>query len=352
VDFTTPVPETAFDSGVQLTLGERVLLSIRRVVGPSSIYLPSVGGIGPAMLELHQRIHTLARLATPVLICGTAGSGKGAVVRALHTLRSGAHPLNAVSGNAEARGSSLHVELFGTADHPGLAAHPGGLWIRDLDALDRPRWGALTQLLDGLYPGGSRPVSPPRVYATTHDVTEVPPALRERFADRIDVPAPQAEDIAWHFADAAVERLKQLQVQRWEGESEGWIRPAQMQALMHRPLTGGLQEVRNLARRAAVESPPAQCSLPADEGLSEPDWLQLLVANDYRIAPTARRAGISPNTLRRRMEEAGLPTAKTLTPGQIQEASSANSADPARMAKQLRVSLHGLRLRLQDDADD
>ena len=65
----------------------------------------------------------------------------------------------------------------------------------------------------------------------------------------------------------------------------------------------------------------------------------------YRISVAAKAAKLSPNTLRRRMRDAGLPVASDLTDAQVKAAAKETGGDVASMARLLRVSVHGMRLR-------
>ncbi len=118
-----PAPEVSelsaadVESGVVLTLGNRVVLLLHRFDPLTPADLPYSGLLGEstAMIRLRQGIQRVADLTVPVLLRGETGTGKELVARAVHrTGPRGGGPFVAVN-MAAVPPSLAAAELFGAA---------------------------------------------------------------------------------------------------------------------------------------------------------------------------------------------------------------------------------------------
>jgi DNA-binding NtrC family response regulator len=234
-------------------------------------------------------------------------------------------------------GPELHQALTVAAQDAGV------LWLRDLAAAAADRVPVIEQLLSQRSGG-------PRVVATAERLEDVPEALRKRFDDTVVLPGQlDAEDVAWHLGRGLVKRLTEVDRVELVDRDPGWMLSATLERLLTVPWKGDSRDVGNLARRLALESPDTAMEIPvqsAEGVLSDADLLVALESQAYRISATARSLSMSPNTLRKRMSSMGLPSASDLQTADIEAASAQTGGDVEEMARMLRVSAQGLRLRM------
>lgn len=331
-----PLPDGALLSaaelarGVWLTLGERVALFLREAPQAAWGVLPEVGGTSPAIRRVHEAVLRMSRLDGAVLVTGPVGSRREAVCQAIHRRSS------------RADGPFVATRLLPDTSIPAL--------------LDRARRGTLVlvepagvplALLQAIEAGDP---AAPRILVIAESPDALAVELRTRFPDHVALPSrlPVEDGIA-HFGSALVERLVELGRDGLIERESPWLSPEDVMALPAEP-DGGWRAIAAFAHRIAVESPDAHAVLPAPPTApsleAERDALiQLLEPHRYRISVAARAAGISPNTLRRRMHEAGMAVASELTDAQVRAAERRTGGDVEAMARELRVSVHGLRIR-------
>lgn len=342
------------EHGVLLALGRWVLLHVRRI--PTHIpSLPPELGISPESLVLQKQIADLARTEGPVLFVGSLDRE-----RAVDVLAQAAGfdaPLDLSLGGL-AGGPGLRSELFGSPERTGALRGRNLVWIRDIDQATEDMVPVLQQALAGrVHPVGTNPTNGGgRLLASVERLEDLPEGLQERFADIVTLPARlPLEDVAWHLGRTLAERLEQVGRGELVERTPGWAEAEVVRRLLTGPWRGDSQQVANLARQIVLASPDTHLEDPStteevDSSGDDDDVLATLEAHGYRISVAAKALGMSPNTLRRRMTELGVPTASSLTDEQIQAASSACEGDVARMARHLRVSAQGLRLRMARDA--
>jgi hypothetical protein len=336
--------------GFLVSFGKGVLVHVRE--HPDGIpSTPALLGLGVETVRLEAALRRLAPLAGPLLITGPAS--RDDAVTALLALRGGGPTIDfSLTGAGSA--AAVRDALFGAAERPGLVGRAAGgvLWLRDLDHADPGMVPVLEQVLaageqviDGVVQRARV-----RVVATADTADDLPAALRSRFDDHLEVHPCAPEDAAWVFGGAVVERLVEAGREDLVHRSPGWIGASTMTRLLTRPALGDAREVANLARRVALASPDSAMELPVEAPVDEPtpdaELLATLEANAWRISASARSLGMSPNTLRKRMVGLGIVPASELTDAQITRAAAEAEDDVEQMARLLRVSAQGLRLRM------
>lgn len=351
------ITEAQLERGVLLGVARSVLLHLRPRPEIVTDPVPEIGGHSPDAQVLHRTIRSLARLRTPVLVSGPSTRVEQVCV-ALHQHGPRAEgPLIEVGLAGVADAPALHALLHGSGMSPGRLqlAEGGTLWLRALDDLDPRMVEVLHQAIGGhgQAPGTLPYESDVRFLGSVRSAEATDSDLAARFTDHIDVVAdtlPQ-EDMAWHFGRALVERLRQLGRDALIHRDPAWLPPGVMLEVLSGSFPGGIAEVQAAARRMAVTSPDSQAGPlqtvdpePTDEQRDE--LYALLEANDFRITATADAAGLSPNTLRKRMREAGLKVATELTMAEIDQALRQGRGDQESAARTLGVSVHGLRMRI------
>lgn len=315
--------------GVALTFGDRVTLFLREGPRVSWGKLEAVGGTSPEFRQVHEAVLRSSALDGAVLVCGPIGSRRAAVCRALH------------DRSARAEAPFVEAQTTEAPDACIARARSGTLVLLDLDETGlSPEWLSRIER--------TRDV---RILATTAVPTTLPLALRSAFRDHIVLPHRlPVEDRFVHFGRALVSRLDAIDRTSLVYREPPWMGPDVTDALLERSWTGGWHEVATFAHRIAMESPDERAVLPAvpiESTLqAERDALySLLAPHAFRISVAARSAGMSPNTLRRRMHAAGLPIASQLTAAQIDAAAERTHGDLEAMARELGVAVHGLRMR-------
>lgn len=348
--------ESQLARGVLVAVSRSVLLHLRFCPEIHTRPVPGIGGHSPEAQLLHRSIRSLARLETPVLVTG-APMRVEQVCAALHAQGPRAEqPLIEVGLAGVADAPALQALLHGSQSTTGRLqlAERGTLWLRALDDLEPRMVAVLHQTIGGQGGGpGTLPYRPDvRFLASARVPANVQPDLAARFTDHIEVAADvlPREDVAWHFGRALVERLQQLGRDALVDRDPPWLPPQVMHEVLARPFPGGLAEVETLARTLAVTSPDSQARCPRAPEPPQDDQRRelydLLEANDFRITATSEAAGISPNTLRKRMRDAGLKVATELTGPEIEAALAQTRGNQEAAARALGVSVHGLRMRI------
>ncbi|MFT5680749.1 MAG: two-component system nitrogen regulation response regulator GlnG [Myxococcota bacterium] len=339
-------------------------------------------GSSAAMDRVRSLIRRFAPHNHPVLIVGPTGTGKEVVCRALHaaSLRSDA-PLVGVNMATLSPGTA-NSELFGHArgSFTGATAAVPGLFVQAdggtllLDEVGACSVDVQAHLLRTLETGTIRPVGgreravDVRLLAATDahldkaiSAGQFRSALYYRLAHcRIELPA-----LAARKADIIVQFLHFLHPALGTplptDDGEPWLsRHTAMQLLRH-PWPGNTRQLRAMAHQAAIlygdvpvcgplalEAPAEAPDSPGAPPQSEDARvLAALTACDYRIREASETLGVSRNTLRRKMAAMAIPRAQDLTEAQIQRVWS-DSTDIPTAARALRVSAHGLKLRITE----
>ena len=378
------LPPERLRVGVALGLGRGPIVVIE--VGPRTASRPRHGLVGSsaALERVRCEIDRVGGHGDPVLVLGESGTGKELVARAVHD--SGARadrPFVAVNMAAipastaasqlfgHSRGAFTGADgassgYFGEAEGGTLfldeiGACPPELQVQLLRALDRgevqPVGGrvrkadvrvvaATDENLDRAVAEGR--FKAPLLYRLAQEEIRIPP-LRERPADI----GPQLV----HFLRLQLERRDAgHQLASAGGEGPTWLGREVLERALAHPWPGNTRELSALAGRlasrnaldpACVWTESRVFLAPPDPTPAPPESLDLPAALErfgYRLNPTARALGIAPNTLRRRMDEQGLPRPATLTADQIRD-TLAQAGDFEQAARELRVSAGGLRHR-------
>ena len=366
--------------GVFIELGGCVLLWLHQAVWPRPAAADlGLVGVTPSALALQEQVATLSRTRLPLLIVGPTGSGKERVARAIHAGSDRADGPFVALAAAELTPERASALLFGG---PGaLALADGGTLlldeVADLDPLVQPL------LLRALDTGEARAVGGPHrpVDVRTLSTASAPvgdsdlrlallhrlrgaelriPPLRER---RADIPV-----LFHHFlSNALVEAGHPALLVPASEQRRPWLGSAVCAALTEHTLPGNARELRNLAVEVVArcaEEPEA--SLPkalvedldrrrgaseaaAGAGLSPARVREVLAAEDWRVGPAARALGVAKNTLLRAIRSApDLHLASDLSAEEVATTLDATGGDVEAAAALLRVSSHGLKLRMRE----
>jgi len=285
-------------------------------------------GDSPAAVRLRRQIEAAAISDSPVLVVGERGSGRETLVRRIHGAgrRAGAAFVEVPCAALDA--GAAEGELFGTATAPGrIALAAGGtLFLDAVDRLDARLQERVADRLSGAEfrdsgcrvlavaggDGGGEPVEPLRrvLEGLRIDV----PALRER---REDVPA-----LAQHF-------MKTM-AREYGREAKRWSEAA-LAALRGHDWPGNVRELRHLVEQllltveadtvevAHLPAPLGTAAAPgADlygefaslaDGLTAFERYHVARAMDREgrdVARAARRLGIAPEELARRLRALGV----------------------------------------------
>lgn len=347
----TRLSDNVCRSGFLVSFGKGVLVHVREHVDGLLGEAPLLG-VSAEAGRVERALRRLAPLEGPVLIEGSADRDEA--VGVLARLRGRGEFVDlTLAGVGTA--AALHDALFGP-EGSVVRAGPGVLWLRDIGQADDGMVPVLEQLLAPAPASGELLGSRARVVATVASANDVPASLRARFDDVVVLPARcPMEDVAWRLGRGLVERLTEVGREELVTRSPGWVGASTMTRLLALD-SGPGREVDNLARRLALESPDSGLELPtvapsSDGSVSDDALLVELEGRGWRISAAARALGMSPNTLRKRMGALGLVSASDLTAEQISAASTDHGQDVEAMARSLRVSAQGLRLRMsRDDA--
>jgi two-component system nitrogen regulation response regulator GlnG len=391
------------ETGVVLELARRIVLLLH-LSDPAPREEGTLGLVGEsdALERLRAHIRQVAPGAAPALVLGETGAGKELVARALHA-RSG-RPGPFVAVNLAAVPASVAAsELFGhvagaftgaSGERRGFfeQADRGTLFLDEVGAADVQLQAALLRALESgevqpLGARGPRRVDVRTLAATDTDLERAVAAgrfrapLYHRLAGHLVRVPPLRErrdDIGRllvHFLRArlaeqgAVDRLSEP-----KAGASPWL-PAEFVArLIERPWPGNVRELSNLAHRlvassasrevvesgaleeesARQEPAPSVPRAPEAERvalaeLSGAAVTEALTACGFRIGATARRLGISRNSLYALMARTpGLRRAKDLTAEEITRCREACGGDLEAMGNSLAVSTRALKLRMRD----
>ena len=394
------------ERGAVLLLAERIVLLLHRIPPVPARETERFGliGDGAAMARLRADIRRVADLEVAVLLRGETGTGKELAARAIH--RSSprrSRPYLAVNMGAIPP-TLAAAELFGAARGAFTGAgerragyfsqaHGGTLF---LDEIGETPAEVQVLLLRALETGEVQPVgaeSPRRVDVRVLAATDADleaaieagrfrapllhrlngyeirlPALRERREDfgqlffaflgqeleamgeggRLDDPGPRGA--AWMPAPL----VARLAAADWPGTVRQLRNAARQIAIGNRgaaqaalpPTVASLLESRPGAHPAAA---PARAAYrrPADVG--EEELLAALAANRWKLVPTAAQLGISRTALYTMIDRcAGIRKAADLDRAEIVEAMARHGRDLDAVVEELRVSRHGLQLRMTE----
>ncbi|MCA9691512.1 MAG: sigma-54-dependent Fis family transcriptional regulator [Myxococcales bacterium] len=386
------VDADALARGVILDPSRNISLLIRRAARATVTDEMGMVGPSPELRALRSRLRRLADSELPVLVRGPTGSGKELVARAIHDhSRRASGPWVPVNLAAIPE-STAASQFFGHArgaftgartSSQGLfgEACGGSLFLDECGELPDALQPMLLRALEAgevqVVGGLARAVDVRIIAATDADLEQAiaagrfRPALFHRLAGNTLTLTPlreRREDIAAqlrHFLLAALRRSG-----REARARDGWLAPALQRALVFHDWPGNTRQLARVVEGLVAESgDDARARLP--EGLRLPaappsgappsraaastvaaDGLEALTralaAHAYRLTPTAKALGISVNTLRARMKQHGLRTAGELGREDIEATKRAVGDDVEALARALRVSVHGLRLRLRE----
>jgi two-component system nitrogen regulation response regulator GlnG len=387
-----------------------LLLHAIEIPPPTSAPPLGLVGESAAMEWLRREILRLAPSPLPVLVRGETGTGKELVARALHEQGDrAAGPFVAVN-LAALPAALAAAELFGARKgaftgaaegRAGLfAAAAGGTLFLDEIGETPPEVQAL--LLRALDTGEIQPLGADRpravdarvVAATDADLerrvaagTFKAPLLHRLSACSIRIPPlrQRREDLGvllLHFLRQELQALRAGALLEPEDARRNPWMPAKLVARLARhPWPGNVRQLRNVARHLALgyrdhAEVPAESAwralrrdLLADLGgepsavsprfrpaargyraageITDEELAAALAANRWRLMPTAAALGLSRTSLYRRLDAcAGLRRASELPADEVRAALARHRGDIEAAAEELRVSPHGLKLRL------
>lgn len=404
------VGEAELLRGVLLELNGAVLLLLH-FVDDFRQAPPELGFVGDSigLNQLRREILRVADLDTSVLLLGESGAGKELVARAIHrnSGRAGAELLtvNLAALPGELAASALFGHRRGAftgalSPHEGyfLGAHGGSLFLDEVGELPADVQPLLLRALreKEIQPlGASRAQRVDvRVIAATDSNLEVraekgsfsSPLLHRLRGYTIHVPAlrDRPDDVARlfvHFLTTELSATKEAyRLQEPAHQKRPWLPLQVMQRVVEHAWPGNVAALQNLVRQLAIANRfEKRFRLPAvvkDElgGLSESDAspsaarreeraskrprqkpreladaviAETLARHGYNVTLAASELGVSQSWLTTRMDNCqGVRKAQTLKVAEIKSAAERFSDLPS-LARQLRVSEHGLKLRLR-----
>jgi two-component system, NtrC family, nitrogen regulation response regulator GlnG len=375
--------------GVPIGLGSGSIVILE--VGERCVCRPryELVGVSSAMEHLRCEIDRVGPHLHPALILGESGSGKEVVARALHATSPRAdRPFVAVN-MAAIPASTAASQLFGhargaftganTASNGYFGQAKGGtLFLDEIGACPPEVQAQLLRALDAqeIQPVGGRiQRADVRVLAATDEALDIAvaqgrfraPLLYRLAQEELHVPPlrNRIADISAQLVYFLSRELGRQGAAQQLGPAEAGERPwlsrdVIEQALAH-PWPGNTRELKAQASRMASRfgteahcewagpvslmpppEPAAQEAAHNDPGMS--NITEALRRCDFQLKATARALGIAPNTLRKRMDDQGIPRPATLSEDQIRDAlRQAGTLDQA--ARTLGVSKTGLRHR-------
>jgi len=397
-------PDLPAPPGSMLALGDWVLLLLVNGQPRRGVDRMGMVGEGAAAWRLRRAIGEAAGGDSLVLVHGESGAGKELVARAIHAASPRRDHDLLVVNCAALPDSLVEAELFGhekgaftgaSADRPGFfrAAGRGTLFLDEVGELPLALQGKLLRALQErrvMPVGASReePFEARVVAATNRQLDQEVAAGRFRHdlyyrlaALELEVPPLRArpEDTPLLMAHFLGQRARQTPALRW------LVRPADqrpppmplelMLRLMAHPWPGNVRQLQNSVERlAAANAAPGQRSFVEPEGLLQdpapspvaaapptapvaapaPDQprpdadslLALLDQHDHVQRRVARLLGVSHTTLNRWMRELGLRRPLDIPEEEIRAVQKETGGDLVAMARQLRVSTRGLKLRI------
>ena len=394
------------ERGAVLLLAGRIVVVLHRMPAAPAHETERLGliGDGAAMARVRADIRRVADLDVAVLLRGETGTGKELVARAIHRLgprRS--RPYLAVNMGAIPPPLAA-AELFGAArgaftgaDHRRAGyfsqAEGGTLFLDEIGETPAEVQALLLRVLET---GEVQPVgaeAPRRVdvrvlAATDADLEAALAAGRFRapllhrlsgYEIRLPALAERREDVGQLFFAFLRQELAAM------GEEDRlddpgprgapWVPAALVARLAAADLPGNVRQLRNLARQIAIASrgaaeavlpPPLERQLqepaggrpaaasprptyrrPADVG--DEELLAALAANRWRLAATAAQLGLSRTALYTLIDRSAvLRKAADLDRGEIAAALARHGNDLDAVVEELRVSRHGLQLRMTE----
>jgi two-component system nitrogen regulation response regulator GlnG len=398
------------ERGVVLLLGGRIVLMLHRMPPAPALETERFGLIGDsaAVAQVRADIRRVADLEVAVLLRGETGTGKELVARAIH--RSSprrSRPYLAVNMGAIPPPLAA-AELFGAARGAFTGAdqrragyfsqaHGGTLF---LDEIGETPAEVQALLLRALETGEVQPLgaeAPRRVDVRVLAATDADleaniaagrfraPLLHRLNGYEIRLPAlrERREDFGQLFFAFLRQELEAM----GEGErledpgprGAPWLPAPVVARLAAADWPGNVRQLRNVARqiaignRGAVEAvlPPAVLGIlehqlekgsgarpspsasrpayrrPAEVG--EEELLAALAAHRWKLLPTAAQLGISRTALYTLIDRcAGIRKAADLDRTEIAEAMARHGKDLDAVVEELRVSRHGLQLRMTE----
>jgi DNA-binding NtrC family response regulator len=393
--------------GSIVAIGDRVLLLC--TIRPTEVIGPDLGMVGESrgMVALRSQIRALAGTNDTALITGETGVGKELVAKALHEASRRRKGPFLVVNCAAVPEALIESELFGHAKgafsgavtaKEGLfrAASGGTLFLDEIGELPLLMQAKLLRVLQEhkVRPVGEsqeRPVDVRIVTATNRDLgaevaagkfradlysrLEGPmlaiPPLRDR---RDDIPrlfvhflaarvaeeqrSGQASSLAWLLQDPGsqsppipMEFVLRLLGRDWARNVRELEKAVAAVAALNRgaksfqapPLDQGPARAQD-----RISAPPGEPISAAKPAITEAVLVRELEANDHVQGRVARALGISRTTLDKWLRELGISRPKDIPRDAIEAALQETGGDIEQMARILKVSVRGLKLRMTE----
>ncbi len=324
---------------------EREIRYLRRAVSEAGAGTTLVGR-SPAMERVRELIHRVAGAPSPVLVLGATGTGKELVARSIHREGAGEDaPFVAVNCAALPR-DLVESELFGhtrgaftgaVRDKPGVfeLASGGTLFLDEIAEMPLALQPKLLRAIEERQVtrvGGTRPIATPvRIIAATHRDLQAEVAegrFREDLYFRIrvvEIHLPPLSERREDIPDLVEHLLGRLNA-RLKRQVRG-VAPEAMRALIAADWPGNVRELENALERAmllaggevfGLRDLPAELSGGGALRLESDDLRagvrayeahhisRVLAAAGGNREEAARRLGIDPSTLYRRLKDLGL----------------------------------------------
>jgi two-component system nitrogen regulation response regulator GlnG len=393
---THQLPDAALERGVVIELSSHVALVLHWVASVRAETDFGLVGESDCLHAIRRQLGRVAPHRVPVLLLGESGTGKELLARAIHDHGSRRdEPFIAVNMAAIPAGTAADA-LFGhargaftgaAASAPGyfVQADRGTLFLDEIGATPPEVQAALLRVLEtgevqALGVGRPRAVDVRVVAATDADLDAAVAAGRfslpllhrvRGYELRMPPLRERREDIGRllrHFLEQEHGGPPGLAA---APEAEPWLAASLVAELALRPLPGNVRELRQLARRLVIDwgdaaqvgldtllpsraalAPPAGAAADAAQRArstpSEAELLQALEQSEWRPSRAALLLGISRTRVYGLINRSpSLATAAALRPELIREQLVACAGDVDRAARALRVSRHGLLLRLR-----
>jgi DNA-binding NtrC family response regulator len=384
--------------GTVIAIGDRALLLLEMGCNRQGQERLGLDGDSELMWSLRNKISGAAVSDSTVLVHGESGVGKELVARAIHDSGARRDQPWLVLNCAAIPENLLESELFGhvrgaftgaDADKIGLfrAAEGGTLFLDEIGELPLALQGKMLRVLQehAVRPVGGvteLPVQARVIAATNRDLGQEVTSgrFREDLYYRlttlmIQVPPlrQRREDIPQLFC-----RLFAECTRRHPELERFWCPPSQhtpplpmsfVKDLLTAQFSGNVRHLRNIVERCAVANLQSKAfAVPQevrDELLDRPlpstgpdasagdareiddkELLLLLEQHDYVQRRVAQVLGVSHTTIDRRMRELGLRRPKDIPAEELEQAAVRTGNDLDQMARLLKVSRRGLKLRL------